>query len=168
MFLFSPKFENNVQRLAIRLVTVGLSTLILCVLINQFHGEGIRWKVLMVSLPLVSNDDGWQYASTDSCFAVHLQQSADFIDVRDSESFEIDHVPGAFSMPFQKLFDGPSTWEERDRETTLILYDELRHSKRARLAARYLSHMGFHHVVVLRGGYIEWLDRTFPVEAGEL
>lgn len=167
MFRSLPKFENDARKVLIRLFCVGFGTLCLGILFNQFQPEGIRWQVLTLSLPSASSDSGWQYASTDSCFFIHLQHTAKFIDVRDSESFTIDHVPGAMSIPFQSLFDDKTMIINLDRTQDVIIYDELRHSKRAKLSARYFFHMGFENVIVMRGGYIEWLDRTFPVETGE-
>ena len=133
---------------------------------NQFHEQGIRWRILALSLSINSNQSGWTTISTDSAFSSFLQEQAAFIDIRPEEDYNTDHIPGAISLPFFPFFKKPDLFQNRDKDTIVILYDLERNSKKVRMLGRQLHSMGFKQVKVLRGGYVEWLDKGYTVEKG--
>lgn len=149
-----------------RLLILGLGALCVGIAVNQFHTRGIRWQILLLSLPWTNSQSGWFYMSTDSAFVSFLQNKAAFIDIRPLDEYEIDHVPEALSFPFFEFFDHASLLRDQDKDGAYILYDFERNSKPVRLIARQMVKNGFEHVSVLRGGMAEWLYKTFPVEQG--
>ncbi len=160
-------FKNRARRTLLRIIAIALGALIVGILVNQFHNQGIRWNILLLSLPEFSGTSEWTAVSTDSAFFLFLQQEACFIDIRRQDEFEIDRIPGSISLPFFDYFENTDLMNGRDRESAYILYDFKRHSKSVRLVAKRLVKEGFRHIYVMQGGYIEWLDRKYPVEGGD-
>jgi rhodanese-related sulfurtransferase len=150
-----------------RIVAIGLVSLFIGIIVNQFLNQGIPLRVLMLSIPGKSGWKHYQTATADSAFFHFLEESAVFVDIRPQKDFDMDHVPGALSLPFREFFAEPSLFKDQDRETTYILYDAELNSRPVRLMGRQLEKMGFQNILILRGGFIEWLDRTFPVEGEE-
>jgi len=140
--------------------------LIVGILVNQFHGQGIRWRILLLSIPVGSKQAEWAHVSADSAFALFTQNAAVFVDIRPGEDFDIDHIPEALPLPFFDFFNHPAPFKRKNKDATYVLYDFERHSKRVRLTARQLSKCGFKKVFVLYGGFAEWLDKSFPVKSG--
>jgi len=136
------------------------------ILVNQFHGQGIRWRILLLSVPTGSKQTEVAHVSVDSAFTLFTQSSAVFVDIRLREDFEIDHIQGALPLPLFDFFTNPAPFKRKNRDATYILYDFERHSKKVRLTARQLSKYGFKKVIVLHGGFAEWLERSLPVESG--
>ena len=168
MSLFLSPFKNKVRRTLLRIFVIALGALIVGILVNQFHNKGIRWNILLLSLPEFSYQPEWTTVSTDSAFFLFLQQEACFIDIRHGDDFEIDRIPGSISLPFFNYFENTDLMAGRDRVADYILYDFQRHSKSVRLVAKRLIKDGFRHIYVMQGGYIEWLDRKYPVEGGDI
>ena len=164
---FLSPFKNRVRRTLCRIIVIALGALFVGILVNQFHNNGIRWNILLLSLPEFSHQPEWTTVSTDSAFFLFLQQEVCFIDIRHQDEFEIDRIPGSISLPFLDYFDNTDLMDDRDRESAYILYDFQRHSKSIRLVAKQLVKDGFRHIYVMQGGYIEWLDRKYPVEGGD-
>lgn len=156
----------RLRKILIQLTILGLGALVVGILSNQFHSQGIKWKILQLSVPTLSGQSQWTYVSVDSAFFLFLQQEDEFIDIRIRDDFEIDHIPNAHSLPFFEFFDTPQKFSQQDKSTTYILYDLERNSKTVRLMARQLIKESFDSVYVMRGGFVEWLDKTYPVEGG--
>ena len=89
------------------------------------------------------------------------------MDIRPDSDFAVDHIPDALSVPFFTFFHNRSLFQKLNKDSVYLLYDLERNSKNVRLMARRLVKDGFKQTVVLRGGYVEWLDKTYPVELGE-
>jgi rhodanese-related sulfurtransferase len=150
-----------------RIVLIGLISMLTGIVVNQLSDQGIRFRMLMLSLP---GRSGWNHFATttaDSAFFCFLEGSHIFVDVRTEKDFNIDHVPDALSLPFRSFFNTPSLFEDQDRSAAYILYDAEINSRSVRLVGLQLQKMGFKQILILRGGFIEWLDRTFPVEGGK-
>ena len=150
-----------------RMAVIGLASLLIGICVNQLISQGMPWRMLALSVPGRSSWKHYQTTTVDSAFFSFLQESAVFVDIRPKKDFDLDHVPGALSLPFREFFADPSIFNDQDRETTYLLYDAERNSRPVRLMSRQMEKMGFQNILILRGGFIEWLDRTFPVEGGE-
>ena len=157
--------DRRMKTLFLRMAAVALGALVVGIIVNAYHPRGIRWEILKLSLPWTS-DDGWSHVSADSAFSMFLGGDATFIDVRSRDDYRLDHIQGALSLPFFEDFTRPELLERLDAQGTIILYDLERNASAPRLIARYLARKEFVSVHVIRGGYIEWLDMTFPVETG--
>ena len=136
------------------------------VVVNQLHDKGIPWDVLRLSLPLRDAKIPFVSVSTDSSFYFHFDRTYQFLDIREKALFDIDHIPNAHSCPFAEIFRNGVNGLDTLKSMPIIIVDSFRYSKNAELTAKYLYKKGFADVMVMRGGFIEWLDRGYPVESG--
>ncbi len=162
------KSKSKLRNILIRAAAIAVISLILGVVVNQMHPEGIAWRLLSLTLTGTGESRGWTYTSVDSSFGLFLAGDAQFVDTRPGTSFTLDHIPGAVGLPFHDLFQDKNSMSVEDKAKTLILYDLERNSNKVRLVARQLTREGFSTVLVMRGGFVEWLDKTYPVERGTL
>lgn len=150
-----------------RIILVGLISLLVGIVLNQLISQGMRWRMLMLSIPGKSSWNHYSTTTVDSAFFCFLEKTHTFVDIRSKKDFDIDHVPDALSLPFRDFFNSPAMFEEQEKDAAYILYDAEINSRPVRLVGQQLEKMGFTNILILRGGFIEWLDRTFPVQGGE-
>lgn len=148
------------------MAVLGLAALLLGMAWNQAHPQGLGWRLLWLTLSDPPRSAAWTPLATDSAFALFIQGSAEFIDIRDPQAFALDHIPGAESRPFFDFFHGkdPAEWPSRDQ--TLVLYDFETNSRRAPLMVWACQKKGYRSVFFLRNGFKDWLDYGFPVQTG--
>ena len=93
----------------------------------------------------ISPDNARQYQQTG-----HL-----FLDVREAKEFEAGHIEGAHHIARGVLeFSIAHHPHFQDKEAHIIVY--CKSGARSALAAHTLTHMGYHQVVSLAGGYEGW------------
>jgi len=167
IFLSLFTLKHSTVRLIRRIIIVGLGSLIIGIVVNQLMERGIPWRILLLSLPIGSEQSGWEYISTDSAFMALSEENTRFVDVRSPDEFKIDHIPGAVSLPFFDFFQNPSTFHTDGNGSLLILYDAERNSRNVRLIARLLHKEGFEKINVIHGALAEWLYMGYLMETGE-
>ena len=84
------------------------------------------------------------------------QKHAVLVDIRDPQSFEAGHTPGAFHLTNATL-SAFMQQNEFDRPVMVMCY----HGNSSRSAAQYLLHQGFDAVYSIDGGFEAWA-RQFP------
>lgn len=92
--------------------------------------------------------------------------SAIFIDAREPEEFAEGHIPGALSMPYDEVTSEPDRMSFDTGGRALIVYCgggacELS----LNLAWDLIGFGGHDRVLVYEGGYPEWDEAGYPVEA---
>jgi adenylyltransferase/sulfurtransferase len=80
-----------------------------------------------------------------------------FIDVRDPDQFEEEHVAGIVNVPLSQLFEWMGGC---DRKKPVIVL--CANGKKAGIAADVLKHAGFIDVRVVAGGILSWKVQSFP------
>ena len=86
-----------------------------------------------------------------------LQQgNAVLVDIRDAQSFNAGHAPGAFHLTDASL-NGFMQSADFDRPVMVMCY----HGISSQGAAQYLAHQGFERVYSVEGGFESWA-RSFP------
>ena len=103
------------------------------------------------------------YVSVDD-LKREIERGADFVilDARPKADYELDHIPGAISMPF---FEVEQRYKELPRDKWIVAYCACPRAE-SQEAVRVLKEKGFQKVKVLYEGYFEWLARGYPVEKG--
>lgn len=82
------------------------------------------------------------------------------LDIRDEDDRKIGWIKGAVNIDLEALDD---KFRELPKSRKIALYD-LR-GKQAPIAARYLAHVGFTNVAILKEGYYEgWHQKGMPAE----
>lgn len=86
-----------------------------------------------------------------------LQQgNAVLVDIRDVQSFNAGHAPGAFHLTDASLNNFIQS-TDFDKPVMVMCY----HGISSQGAAQYLVHQGFEHVYSVEGGFESWV-RSFP------
>ena len=83
------------------------------------------------------------------------------IDVRETEEWDVGHLPGAKHVP-RGYLESRIDAAVPDRSQRVILY--CASGNRSALAANTLEELGFEHVESMTGGITLWKDRGYPVE----
>ncbi len=148
----------------IRIFLIIIFTIVLGVLYNQYHPNGIRWQFLLPP-SIFENPDNAKYINVitpDSAFILTQSETVGFLDVRASEDFELDHIKGAENIPIASIFDKEFFDELVD--TSYIVYDQDGEYQNLNLAAHTLINCGYRPVYILFGGYLSWLEKNYPIE----
>jgi rhodanese-related sulfurtransferase len=148
-----------------RIVLIGTAAMICGFSINQFLAEGLNWRLLRLTLNPQGRQQAWQPISADSAFFMHSTGDAVFVDIREQEAYEVDHIPGALSIPFHQFFKDPAPLLSGDPRRPHILYCQEAFCRRDRLMVQALQSHGFTSVYFIRNGYLKWLEYGFPVDS---
>lgn len=91
-----------------------------------------------------------------------IRESAKIIivDVRPSQDFAAGHLPGALSIPLEKL---PAAIKTLGKASEIVVYDRLYH--RSKAASQRLAEAGL-TAQTLSGGIGAWAMKGYPLEAG--
>jgi adenylyltransferase/sulfurtransferase len=79
------------------------------------------------------------------------------VDVREPNEYEINRIPGSILIP---LGDIPKRVNELDPSAELIM--QCKSGARSGRAADFLRSVGFKHVLNLKGGILDWIDKVDP------
>ncbi len=95
--------------------------------------------------------------------AVELKQRLDrgdklrIVDVREPNEYQINRIPGSQLIPLGEL---PRRYAELDPEDELVMQCKM--GGRSAKAADFLRSVGFKHVLNLKGGILDWVDKVDP------
>ncbi len=147
-----------------KILVILFAGLILGCIINQFHPNGVPLRLMMLDISGPPRSQAWTPISTDSAFALLVNRTALFLDIRTREDFRLDHIPGARSLPFHTIFRNPNAFQGTDNNRPVIIYDFPVHSDRAVAVVRLLKKRNTGRIYFLRGGFSGWLSLGFPAE----
>ena len=95
--------------------------------------------------------------------SVELKQRLDrgeklkIVDVREPNEYQINRIPGSVLIP---LGDVPKRYSELDPNDEIVV--QCKSGGRSAKAADYLRTVGFKHVLNLKGGILDWIDKVDP------
>lgn len=95
--------------------------------------------------------------------AVELKKRMDrgdslvIVDVREPNEFQINRIPGAQLIPLGEV---PRRYAELDQDAEIVVQCKM--GGRSAKAADYLRSVGFKHVLNLKGGILDWVDKVDP------
>lgn len=81
-----------------------------------------------------------------------LPDNISIIDIRNSQSFNNNHIPNAINIPYEKLLISPSTYLDIHKKYYIYCQKGITSKKLTSI----LSRMGY-QVVNISGGYEEWI-----------
>jgi len=87
------------------------------------------------------------------------QQKAQFIDVREKDEFEKEHIADAVNMPVSTLDDAAAKQKDKAKPVIVVCAS----GQRARAAVKQLKAKGFEELYVLKGGINEWKAAKLPL-----
>jgi rhodanese-related sulfurtransferase len=153
------------MRLVIRIGLIVLGSLIAGIFFNMISSQGIHIRRLMLIFP-GSNQCDLNTLEPDSALYLMAKQSAVFFDIRPERQFEIDHIPGAISVPAQRIIHKPAIPSDISHDLLWIFYDYHGKSKELKLLACMIQKKYKKEIFILEGGYAFWLIHEFPLEEG--
>jgi adenylyltransferase/sulfurtransferase len=115
-----------------------------------------------VGAPLASRDGSPNPLMTELT-SLELKQRLDrgekltIVDVREPNELQINRIPGSLHIP---LGDIPKRYNELDPDAELIM--QCKSGARSAKAADFLRSVGFKHVLNLKGGILDWIDKVDP------
>ncbi|MBW1643855.1 MAG: hypothetical protein JRJ76_13550 [Deltaproteobacteria bacterium] len=86
------------------------------------------------------------------------------IDTRNPEAAKKGHVPGAVSIPLEKVISEKNQLPV-DKEAYIVLYSQETNLTGLAPVVKEIIRLGYHHVFVLDGGYSGWLKKGGPVHS---
>jgi len=87
------------------------------------------------------------------------QQKGKFLDVRDDNEFEKEHIADAIHLPLAKLADAEKQLKNKTQPLVIVCAS----GQRSRTAAKQLRKQGFEQVYVLTGGLHAWKEAKLPL-----
>ncbi len=153
------------KRLLFRLFFICLTALVIGLVYNQIYPNGIKWPMLSPELTSSADHLDITLISADSAFVLWNREEAMFLDIRSREDFALDHIKGAHNIPLEELVRGivPADLISGKK---WIIYDEEGDMRNLQISARFLVSKGIHPAYILFGGFLNWLDRDYPIERG--
>lgn len=96
----------------------------------------------------------FKHLSPADAYALFEQDSCQFADIRDEQSFALGHIPNARHVDNQTL---QQFIEEADPDKALVIY--CYHGNSSQSAAQYFIEKDFTEVYSMDGGFEEWRQR---------
>jgi molybdopterin/thiamine biosynthesis adenylyltransferase/rhodanese-related sulfurtransferase len=81
------------------------------------------------------------------------------IDVREPNEYQINRIPGSILIPLGEV---PRRYAELDPDEELVMQCKV--GGRSAKAADFLRSVGFKHVLNLKGGILDWIDKVDPTQ----
>jgi adenylyltransferase/sulfurtransferase len=95
--------------------------------------------------------------------SVELKQRLDrgdqlkIVDVREPNEYQINRIPGSVLIPLGEV---PRRYNELDPDAEIVVHCKM--GGRSAKAAEFLRSVGFKHVLNLKGGVLDWIDKVDP------
>jgi rhodanese-related sulfurtransferase len=143
-------------------------------IVNAASPEGISlvgtWKVAVDSTGIVKPDyyeEGDTLVTIDEAIAMYQSRKTVFIDARDAEEYDENHIKGALSLPFYDYdYYIESILEAVPPDAAIICYCSEEECDLSLYLARVLrGEEGYGEVYHLYGGFDKWIEVGMPTES---
>jgi len=143
-------------------------SIVIGIVFNQFLPRGIPWyRLVRGSFSFQSSDTvPVEIISADSALVLLQEQKGQFIDLRVRDDYQLDHIPSSLNLPPDIVLSGKADQILPD-SGRVILYDQEGDLETLRRAAGRLSSTRFQTIYLIFGGYLNWLEKGYPVKKGE-
>jgi len=88
------------------------------------------------------------------------------IDTRSPEAAKKGHIPGAVSIPLEKMISETNQFP-LDKEAYIVLYSQDTNMAGMAPVVKKMGPLGYENILVLDGGYSAWLKNGRPVKTGK-
>ena len=141
---------------------------VLGIAVNAFRGDGIplveRWQEKVLNEQLTG---GLPAVSLKQAREAYASGEALFVDARDSDFYEMGHIPGAVSLPvkdFDQTF--PRLEEQLLAAARVITYCDGANCEMSVELTEKLLFAGLEQVEIFTGGMQQWRAEGQPIEEG--
>ncbi len=144
-----------------------MTSLVLGILVNQWHPRGIGIKNLLWNNFFGSEktESAVQIISVDSAFALLKEPHTAFLDLRSLDDYQLDHIPGAIYVSRNELLRGTGKAFSIPKRDKIIIYDQEGDLNQLKLASQIFARVGFNQIFLLFGGYVQWLEKGMDIES---
>lgn len=97
---------------------------------------------------------------------IEANEAVEIVDVRPRCQFEKRHVPGAYSIPFNK-FDPETLVHSRELALPEPLYVISERGEHAQIVAENMDSRGLDNLVVVEGGMRAWDRNGLPIDRSQ-
>lgn len=107
----------------------------------------------------VSSKNGFEISAVDLKSRLDRGDKLKVVDVREPNEYQINRIPGSQLIPLGEI---PRRYAELDADEELVVLCKM--GGRSAKAADFLRSVGFKHVLNLKGGILEWVDKVDPTQ----
>lgn len=134
---------------------------------NLVHPLGIRWRPSAdgrVGIPRAYESRLPQIGVEEALSHFHSGQAL-FVDSRDEEDFDEDHIPGAINVPMREWnVIWPEMQSQVPRDRLLVLYCYGGHCGLSTRQGKRLIAKGYDRLLVIDHGWEGWTKAGYPTE----
>lgn len=94
---------------------------------------------------------------------INGKEPIEIIDVRDQESFQLEHILNATNIPFSEIRANAGSF---DKSRSYVLVDQLEDPVLVSLVQDISAEKGFSNIYYLAGGFSGWRNQHFPTVSG--
>jgi len=157
-----PRFPH-----AVRAAVILASALLLAAIVNALNPLGIRWLPApdgRVGIPR-AYESLLPQTTVDEAFRIYQSGEGLFVDSRDAEDFEKDHIPGAINIPQRRWAEVWPEWQSQlPRDRLLLLYCYGGHCGLSTRQAKRLLPEGYENVLIVDHGWDGWTEAGYPTK----
>jgi rhodanese-related sulfurtransferase len=150
---------------AVRAAALLAAALALSAAYNAVNPLGIPWLPSAggrVGIPR-AYESRLPEVNAAEAFALYQTEEAVFVDSRDREDYERDHIPGAINVPMREWAEvWPEMESQLPREGLLVLYCYGAHCGLSTRQGKRLLALGYSNLRVLDYGWSEWTKAEYP------
>jgi adenylyltransferase/sulfurtransferase len=106
-----------------------------------------------------SSNNGLDISAVDLKSRLDRGDKLKIVDVREPNEYQINRIPGSQLIPLGEI---PRRYAELDPEEEMVVLCKM--GGRSAKAADFLRSVGFKHVLNLKGGILEWVDKVDPTQ----
>ena len=157
-----PRFPH-----AVRAAVILASALLLAAIVNALNPLGIRWLPApdgRVGIPR-AYESLLPQTTVDEAFRIYQSGEGLFVDSRDAEDFEKDHIPGAINIPQRRWAEVWPEWQSQlPRDRLLLLYCYGGHCGLSTRQAKRLLADGYEDFLIIDHGWDGWTEAGYPTK----
>lgn len=141
---------------------------VLALSVNKLRPEGIPWREDWTAKKFASATKSGGRILLDLALAAQQSDSALFIDARLFEDYELGHIPGAQSLPFDPVSKTlEAQVKELPKDRPLILYCSGVSCSMAEELAEYIRDFGYKNALIMVEGFEGWSGAGYPIQKGK-
>ncbi len=158
------------------IIILAIST-VLATASNLFSGNGIafigNWPSLIsesdsIIKPPSAEEGDPPFISLDEAAGKFQDKNVVFIDARDPEDFELAHIKGALSIPYEYLEeDWMAASTGIPKERPIVIYCSGTECELSLLLGREMAYQGYENIFIFYGGWREWEHAGLPTEGSD-
>lgn len=108
------------------------------------------------------------YITHKKARALYESGEAQFVDARESEKFQKEHIPFSVNLPVTDFTSGwPEDMELLMKEMDTVVYCDGAGCDASQIVAKHLVKNGFRKLKIIQSGFPGWKEAGFDVEPGQ-